>query len=401
MDFVFSERIMNIKPNPADGILKQMGNAELIPFSGGNPAAESFPAEKISEISERLLRDDPVGMLQYSLTEGCPQFIDEAKAFIGRELDIDWDANELIVTSGSQQAVELVSKALLNEGDTALSEEYSFFVAQNAIRGNGGALKGIPILDDGIDIPALEELMELKPKIIYLIPNFNNPTGITMSVKKRRAAYELAREHGALIIEDDPYGCLRFRGEALPSIKSFDREGLVVYAFSFSKIMAPSMRVSCAVVPARLAAQIKKAKLISDVHTAVWGQRVCAALLSEYDMEAHIGKLRDIYGSRCRLMLDAVAESFHPDVSWTKPDGGMFMWVTLPDRVDMMEFCRAALEQNVALVPGSAFAADISKPCNSFRMCYSTATPEDIVTGSRILGKLTWEYANRNMKGED
>lgn len=227
-----------------------------------------------------------------------------------------------------------------------------------------------------------------KPKFIYLIPNFQNPTGITTSLEKRQAIYTLAKKYQVLILEDNPYGDLRFRNDAIPSIKSLDDEGLVVYAASFSKIIAPGMRVAVMIGHQDLLAKCTVAKQTNDVHTNAWAQSVMARFLNETDMEVHLKKLQAVYEQKCNLMLEEMKKQFSPDCKWTIPDGGMFIWVTLPERIDMPEFVKRAVEHKVAVVPGNAFYDDDNKPCQSFRMNFSTPTNEQIIKGVAILGAL-------------
>jgi 2-aminoadipate transaminase len=394
MKYTFSKRIMAVKPSAASGILKQMANPNLISFSGGNPAADSFPIDKIREISDELLTTDPIGMLQYSVTEGYPALRKEATKFINRNMEIIKETDEMIITSGSQQIVDFVTKILCDEGDVVLSEDPSFMVALDGIRSNGANLIGIKMEDDGVDLVDLEEKLSASktPKLMYLIPNFQNPTGISMSWEKRKKVYELAVKYGTIIIEDDPYGELRFKGEHIPPIKSIDKEGIVIYAASLSKIMSPGMRVACAVGPKEIMAKMITAKMVNDVHSTVWSQRVCERIFATYDMDAHLTKLRKIYGDKCNLMMSEIEKKFHPAVKFTQPEGGMFVWVTLPEGIDMQEFVQAALKNNVALVPGNIFYVDSSAKSQSFRMNFSTPNTESIVEGIEILGKLTYEF---------
>ena len=294
-----------------------------------------------------------------------------------------------------QNAVHLcLAKIICNEGDTVLTEDPSFLGVLDSIRSNGANLVGVKMEDDGIDLADLEEKLQIKPtpKFIYVIPNFQNPTGITMSLEKRKSVYDLCKKYNVLILEDNPYGQLRFSGEPLPPIKSFDEEGIVIYAASFSKIIAPGIRVACAVGKAEIIGALKKVKFLNDVHSTTWSQVICERILATCDMDAQIEKLKDIYGAKNKIMQEEMAKNFHPSVKYTKPEGGMFVWVTLPNGVDMMKFVGEALENKVALVPGTAFLADTSMPCQSFRMNFSTPSVEDIIKGIRILGELTYKY---------
>ena len=377
MQYNFSNRFKNLKPSPAGDILAMMGDPTLIKFSGGNPATDSFPIDKITEFSNEVLTTKPLSVLEYGLTEGYHPLLQEAKKFLNRDGNVVRDDDMMICTSGSQQIADCLAKVVCNEGDTVLTEDPSFLGVLDSIRSNGANLVGVKMEDDGIDLSDLEEKLQIKPtpKFIYVIPNFQNPTGITMSLEKRKAVYELCKKYGVLILEDNPYGQLRFSGEAVPPIKSFDEEGIVIYAASFSKIIAPGIRVACAVGKPEIIGAIKQVKFLNDVHSTTWSQVICERILAKN-----------------KVMQDEMAKNFHPSVKYTKPEGGMFVWVTLPDGVDMMKFVGEALENKVALVPGTAFLADTSMPCQSFRMNFSTPSTEDIIKGIEILGKLTYKY---------
>ncbi|MEG2054524.1 MAG: PLP-dependent aminotransferase family protein, partial [Oscillospiraceae bacterium] len=224
------------------------------------------------------------------------------------------------------------------------------------------------------------------------IPNFQNPTGLTMPLEKRKQVYALAVKYGVPILEDDPYGALRYYGEEIAPIKSFDTEGAVVYAGSFSKIMCPGMRVAFAIGAKELLAKMVIAKQCCDVHTNVWAQKVCNEILTKTDMTAHLSHLQNIYKEKCDLMVKEMQKYFSDKVKYTSPEGGMFIWVTLPENADVNAFVKKALEQKVAVVPGAAFLADDTKPCQSFRMNFSTESKENIVKGIKILGKLTYNF---------
>ncbi len=394
MKYNFSNRYKNLKPSPAGDILAMMGDPTLIKFSGGNPASDSFPIDKITEFSNDILTNKPLSVLEYGLTEGYHPLLEEAKKFFNRDGNVVRDDDMMVCTSGSQQIADCLAKVICNEGDIVLTEDPSFLGVLDSIRSNGANLVGVKMEDDGIDLADLEEKLQMKPtpKFIYVIPNFQNPTGITMSLEKRKAVYELCKKYGVLILEDNPYGQLRFSGESVPPIKAFDEEGIVVYAASFSKIIAPGIRVACAVGKPEILSAIKKAKFLNDVHSTTWSQVICERILATCDMDAHIEKLKEIYGAKNKIMQDEMAKNFHPSVKYTKPEGGMFVWVTLPDGIDMNQFVAEALENKVALVPGTAFLADTTMPSQSFRMNFSTPSTEDIIKGIKILGELTYKY---------
>lgn len=245
--------------------------------------------------------------------------------------------------------------------------------------------------NDGVNLAELERLITSEPnvKLFYVIPNFQNPTGITTSLHKREEILRICSAHGVVILEDNPYGDLRFSGGAIPSIKSMDTSGTVIYTGSFSKILAPGMRVGFALAHSDLIAKMTVGKQCADVHTNMLAQMICERWLATCDLDAHIKRLSKIYADKCALMLGCIDREFAPSVTATRPEGGLFLWCTLPDGVDMMKFCQSAVEQRVAVVPGTAFLADESQPCQSFRLNFSTPTDEMIVEGCKRLGTLT------------
>ncbi len=300
MNFKFSKRISGVKASAIREILKMMNDPEIISFGGGNPASETFPITKLKEISDDIFSNQANTILEYGITEGDIDFKKAALKFLSRHETVLKDYDEVMVTSGSQQIMDFMSKCLCDEGDIVICENPSFLGALNAFKSNGAKLVGIDMEDDGIDLVKLEEALQMpqKPKFIYLIPNFQNPTGITTSLKKRQAIYALAKKYQVMILEDNPYGDLRFRNDPIPSIKSLDDEGLVVYAASLSKIIAPGMRVAIMIGHRDLLAKCTVAKQTNDVHTNAWAQRVMARFLNEVDMDEHLNKLQAVYSRK-------------------------------------------------------------------------------------------------------
>lgn len=395
MQFEYAARISGVKASVIREILKQMNDPTMISFAGGNPAPESFPIEEIRRFSDECLQNDPVGTLQYSLTEGYTPLRESAAAFINRQWTVKKDTDDLIITSGSQQAIDFLTKVLCNEGDVVLCEEASYVGALNAIRSYGVKTVGIPNDETGtMDMAALEKAFCAmpKPKFLYVIPNFQNPMGTTLSAEKRAGIYALAVRYGIPVFEDNPYGDLRYSGKAAAPIKSLDTQGAVIYAASFSKIFCPGMRISSLVADKSLMAKLVVAKQCSDVHSNVWSQRVCDRMLRACDMDAHIARLQAIYREKSALMLREMDKHFSKKVSYTRPEGGMFIWVTLPQKADMLALVKAALQEKVAVVPGSAFSPDEEEPSHCFRMNFSTASNENIIKGVEILGRLTRQF---------
>ena len=319
MEFKISDKMRNMKPSIIREILKQMSDPTLISFAGGNPAADSFPAEDIARFSDELLRQDPVAALQYSVSEGVPSVREAVRAFANRRERVAKENDGVLITSGSQQILDFAAKCLCNEGDVVAVENPAFLGAFNAFRSSGARLAGVPMEDDGVNLAALEAVFAApeKPRFFYCIPNFQNPTGKTMSLAKRRAVYALAVRYGVPVLEDDPYGELRIAGEPVPSIKSMDTEGAVIYAGSFSKILCPGMRLAYCVCDKKLMAAFVVAKQCSDVHTNVWAQRVCEAMLTRTDMDAHIREIRKIYAAKAALMMEQLDEKC-PQVRYTR-----------------------------------------------------------------------------------
>jgi len=392
MKYEFTNRMANVKASAIREILKATANPEIISFAGGNPAAEAFPVKEIQSISQDILKNEPIRVLQYGITEGDNDLIEAAIQFFNRKEIAFKTGDQMIITSGSQQIMEFAAKCLCNEGYVVICENPSFLGALNAFKSLGAELRGIEYKNGQLDLEDLEKALNEnpKPKFMYLIPNFQNPTGLTMSLEMRQKILGLAKKYEVLILEDNPYGDLRFEGDDIPSIKSLDEDGLVIYAASLSKIIAPGMRVACCMGPQKVISKFTVAKQASDVHSNLWAQRVMARYLKEYDMDEHIRTIREIYKKKCYLMLDEMKKYFHPDVQYTVPIGGMFIWVTLPQNIDMQVFVKEALKQNVAVVPGNAFLDDDTKECHSFRMNFSTPTDEKIKQGVKILGDLTY-----------
>ncbi len=392
MEYKFSDKVSGLKASAIREILKFTADPSVISFAAGNPAPEAFPKEEIAEISADLLKNDPILALQYSITEGYTPLRDFLKDWLKSKNCFHPEFDDLIVTSGGQQANELSCKVLLNEGDTLLCESPSFIGSLNAFRSYNVNLVGIDMEDDGIDLEKLENALKTEPnvKILYLIPNFQNPTGRTMSFEKRKAVYELACKYDFIILEDDPYGELRFAGENVPSIKSLDTEGRVIYSSTFSKLISPGFRTGFVSAPAPIIQKIVVCKQVSDVHSNIWAQVISYRFMSTIDREAHFKKLRDIYRQKCELMCSFIDSGFSKKITYVKPQGGLFIWCTLPENCDMNQFCtKAVKDYKIAVVPGNSFSIAENEVSHSFRLNYSTPTNEQIEKGMEVLAKMT------------
>ena len=297
MNYVFSDKVKDMQPSAIREIFKSLSDPNMISLAAGNPSADSFPVEKIRAISEQLLLTDPTGALQYSVTEGYGPLREQLKARLREKFSIGASDDELIITTGGQQGIDLAAKVLCNEGDTVICENPSFIGALNAFRSYNARLVGVDVERDGIDVEKLEQALKANPntKLIYLIPTFQNPSGITMSPEKRRAVLALAERYGAVILEDNPYGELRFDGEDVPTIKSLDRGGQVLYCSSFSKILSAGMRVGFLCGNKDLIQKIVVVKQVNDVHTNIFFQMLASRFMEVYGLDEHIASIRALY----------------------------------------------------------------------------------------------------------
>lgn len=396
MEYIFSNKLAGLKPSAIREIFKSLSDPSIISFAAGNPAPESFPVRELERFAADVFRDQPVTALQYGVTEGYAPL---RKAVAERQIKRFGEGmvragDSTIIVSGGQQGIELACKVFCNEGDAVICEDPSFIGALNAFRSNGVRTVGVRMESDGIDLCALEETLktEKRAKLLYLIPTFQNPTGITTSPEKRKAILALAEKYGIMILEDNPYGELRFAGEEVPTLKSMDESGRVIYCSSFSKILSAGIRVGFVIAPEEITTKMVVAKQSEDVHTNVFFQMLAHRFITECDLDAHIEKINALYRKKCTLMLDCI-DRYVPSeyVSFTRAEGGLFIWGTLTGTDDSSAFVRKALEKKVAVVPGATFNCDPSVPSPSFRLNYSTPSDEQIVTGIKALGEAAKE----------
>lgn len=394
MDYIFSDKISNLQPSAIREILKATADPSIIPLAAGNPAPDAFPVEEVQKIAENILQTNPVDALQYGVSEGYQPLRDTIAAWIKNKENIGTDDDTVLILSGATQVMDLVTKVLCNEGDTVICEEPSFIGSLNCFRSYGCRLKGVPVEADGMDMDALEKALDEtdKVKFIYTIPNFQNPSGATMSLEKRQRLYSLAKKHNVIVLEDNPYGDLRVTGENVPTVKSMDTEGIVIYAGSFSKILAPGLRVAYCCGPKQILAKMTVGKQASDVHTPCLNQMIVNEWFKHYDVDAHIAKIQGIYRKRLNLMCDAIDRELGDFVEYVRPEGGLFIWCKLPDYVDMLAFVKKAVEKKVAVVPGNAFLTDDKAVTQYIRLNFSTPTEEGIVKGIQILGEIAKDY---------
>ena len=390
MSYELSKKFASLKPSAVREILKATSQPGMIAFAGGSPAVEAFPCEEVKIISNEILSENPVSALVYGVSEGYEPLRIQVRDWLKRRENVVSDDDEIIITSGGTQVMDIATRVLTSEGDTIICEDPSFIGSLNCFRSHGCKLAGVPIDADGMNIEALEKVIKSNPnaKFIYTIPNFQNPGGTTLSLEKRKKMYALAKENDLVIVEDNPYGNLRVEGEDVPAIKSMDTDGIVIYAGSFSKILAPGIRVAYAVVPKKIAGAFTIGKQVSDVHSGVLNQMIVSRWFDEYDVDAHIENIRKIYRRKLNLMCDCLDEYCGDFIKYVRPQGGLFIWAELPEDVDMLEYVNKLIERNVAVVPGTAFMTDDTKPRRYIRLNFSTPSDEDIIKGVKIMGEI-------------
>ena len=390
MKYKFSDRVSNLKPSAIREIFTSASDPEVVSLSAGNPSPEAFPSKEIAQISADILSRSPVSVLQYSVSEGYTPLRNHITDYMKKEHNIGREFDDILITTGAQQIMDLCSKAIVNEGDIVICEAPSFIGSLNTFRSYNAKLVGVKVEPDGMSIEELEKALKSNPaaKFIYTIPNFQNPSGVTMSLEKRKKVYELAKKYEVLIIEDNPYGDLRYSGENVPAIKSFDEDGIVIYAGSFSKVISPGLRVAYCICPKPIFQKLVVCKQGNDVHTNIWSQYVCDEFITKYDFNAHLARLRELYTKKARFCMDLLDKYCAPAITYHKIDGGLFIWCDLPENIDMPTFCKEAVKNKVCVVPGNAFLTDESEKCQSFRINFSTPTDEQLEKGIKILGDL-------------
>ena len=389
MEYKISDKLASMKPSAIREIFKSLTDPSIIAFAAGNPAPESFPVDDMKRIGAWIFEKEPVKALQYSITEGYPPLVEAVKARLKNKFNIGRDFDGTIIVSGGQQGLELACKTMCNEGDVVICENPSFIGALNAYRSNGAKLVGVPLDDDGIDTSLLEKALKENPnaKLIYTIPTFHNPAGITTTLERRRELYNLAKKYGVLILEDNPYGELRFKGEEIPTLKSMDEDGIVIYCGSFSKVLSAGMRIGFVCAPSEVLQKMVVAKQVEDVHTNAYFQILVDHYIRECDFDAHIEGIRALYREKSSLMLSELDKLKDTGLKFTRPEGGLFIWCTLPKGISLDSFIKEAMSRKLAVVPGTAFNCDVSAPSDSFRITYSTPSEDEIVRGVRIIGE--------------
>jgi len=394
----YAIRTKDLKSSAIRELLKITQQPEIISFGGGLPADDVFPIERVEEACRKVLKENAAMALQYGETEGYKPLREMIARHISR-YGIKAQAENVLITTGSQQALDLIGKLLINPGDRVLVEAPTYLGALQAFSVYGADYVSAPCDENGLRTDLLEERLRLGPKFMYVLPNFQNPGGTTLSEDRRYTLVSLAKEYGIPIVEDDPYGQLRYEGEHLPPLVVLDCEktpldqsrtlGNVIYLSTFSKTLAPGLRLGWTVAPAEVIAKLAQLKQGADLHTSTFTQVVAYEVARGNFLDEHVRKIRKVYRERRDVMLEALAQNFPPEVQWTHPQGGLFLWVTLPEGVDANELFHEALKQNVAFVPGDSFFApneNSQEGRRHLRLNFSHAQPEKIREGIRRLG---------------
>ena len=385
-----ARRLESVRPSNVSHILRAATRTYLISFAGGLPAMDLFPVDGIRAASERVLAQGPAA-LQYGDTVGYRPLREYIAAAMARR-GIACTADDVVLTSGSQQGLDLLARAFVDPGDVVITETPTYLAAIRVFQSCEARFLSAPTDEHGIVVDALPELIERhRPKLLYTIPNFQNPSGVTLAAGRRRALVELAERYDFTVIEDDPYGQLRYAGEDCPPIKSFDRAGQVVYVGTLSKTVAPGLRVGWTVSDPALVATLVALKQVADTMSSTLDQRIAFEYLQTGANGAHVERIRAVYRERYQAMDAALREHMPAGYSWTKPEGGMFLWVTGPAALDTSELLQAALARGVLYVPGSDFFPDESGR-NCMRLSFSACAPERIREGIRLLGALCREH---------
>jgi 2-aminoadipate transaminase len=398
-DHRYAQRTQRMTSSAIRELLKLTEDPEVISFAGGLPAPDVFPVEEFSAACGKVLKELGAQALQYGSTEGYLPLREMIARHTAR-YGISVEAENILITSGSQQALDLIGKVFINPGDRILVEEPTYLGALQAWNAYGAEYVTVPMDENGMVTGSLENALRSGVKFIYVLPNFQNPTGVTLSMQRRQELIEIADHYGVPIIEDDPYGQLRYEGENLPSIVSMDNEyrrngsneyrGNVIYLSTFSKTLAPGLRLAWVIAPTPVIRKLVQAKQGADLHTSTFNQIVAFEVARGGFIDRHIWLIRRVYGERRNIMLDAMEELFPPGVSWTRPQGGLFLWGMLPKGMDTTEVFKTAVARKVAFVPGTSFFA-LGGGENTMRLNFSYANPDQIQIGIERLGNVLKE----------
>ena len=394
--FKYSKRV------PADGtdavgaILQAAADPKIISFAGGLPAPELFPVKEMKAAVDKVFEEHGQEAMQYGAAKGVTALREVIQQHVKEKQDVDSELDNVLVTTGSEQALDLVGKAFVDPGDTVLVEQPTYLCALDVFRSYGANFASVEMDEDGMKMDALEEALKANPntKLIYTVPNFQNPTGRTMTEERRKQLAELAEKYDVYVLEDNPYGEIRFAGQHVPAVKSFDKSGHVLYMSTFSKTLAPGFRLGWLVADEDVVNKLTVLKQSADLHTDNLAQFAVAQFFADNDVDAHVKEISALYGKRKDLMLEGIKKYFPEGVKYTDPEGGMFLWVEVPGVDDTVELFKECLEHDVAFVPGDPFFAGEVQP-GAFRLNYSNMKEDQIEVGLKRLGAALTAAVNK------
>ncbi|MDD7119974.1 MAG: PLP-dependent aminotransferase family protein [Limosilactobacillus reuteri] len=394
--FKYSKRV------PADGtdavgaILQAAADPKIISFAGGLPAPELFPVKEMKAAVDKVFEEHGQEAMQYGAAKGVTALREVIQQHVKEKEDVDSELDNVLVTTGSEQALDLVGKAFVDPGDTVLVEQPTYLCALDVFRSYGANFASVEMDEDGMKMDALEEALKANPntKLIYTVPNFQNPTGRTMTEERRKQLAELAEKYDVYVLEDNPYGEICFAGQHVPAVKSFDKSGHVLYMSTFSKTLAPGFRLGWLVADEDVVNKLTVLKQSADLHTDNLAQFAVAQFFADNDVDAHVKEISALYGKRKDLMLEGIKKYFPEGVKYTDPEGGMFLWVEVPGVDDTVELFKECLEHDVAFVPGDPFFAGEVQP-GAFRLNYSNMKEDQIEVGLKRLGAALTAAVNK------
>ena len=394
--FKYSKRV------PADGtdavgaILQAAADPKIISFAGGLPAPELFPVKEMKAAVDKVFEEHGQEAMQYGAAKGVTALREVIQQHVKEKENVDSELDNVLVTTGSEQALDLVGKAFVDPGDTVLVEQPTYLCALDVFRSYGANFASVEMDEDGMKMDALEEALKANPntKLIYTVPNFQNPTGRTMTEERRKQLAELAEKYDVYVLEDNPYGEIRFAGQHVPAVKSFDKSGHVFYMSTFSKTLASGFRLGWLVADKAVVNKLTVLKQSADLHTDNLAQFAVAQFFADNDVDAHVKEISALYGKRKDLMLEGIKKYFPEGVKYTDPEGGMFLWVEVPGVDDTVELFKECLEHDVAFVPGDPFFAGEVQP-GAFRLNYSNMKEDQIEVGLKRLGAALTAAVNK------
>lgn len=394
MEYNYSKAVPQGGVDTVGEILKVAASPNVISFAGGLPAPELFPTSQLQQATDRVYQTSAESALQYSNSNGFRRLREILAQRMARR-GVSCDADNIAITTGSQQSIDLISKMFINRGDTILVEKPTYMSALDVFNTYGANIVGVEMDDEGLRMDALKQALKNHPeaKFLYTVPTFQNPTGRTLPVDRRQRMVELARQYDIVIIEDDPYGQLRFAGDPVPAVKSFDSDGRVFYLSTFSKTLTPGLRTGWVVADPAFIKHFTVIKQSADLHTDNVAQQVIAEFLADFNIDEHIAKIRQVYRQREQLMIEQIQKHFPTGVKYTNPDGGLFIWVEIPGNINTQDLFDQCIKNNVAFVQGEPFYPG-EPESGTFRLNFSNMSEEKIKDGIQRLGKAITEFTN-------